>query len=256
MIHKTAIIHQTAEIAADVEIGPYSVIGAAVKIDSGSWIGPHVVINGPTTIGKENKIFQFSSIGDSPQDLKYDGEPTRLEIGDKNTIRESVTINRGTAQGDSLTSIGDHNLFMAYTHVAHDCHIGNHTVFANSASLAGHVHVDDHVILGGFTLVHQFTKIGPHSFTGMGSAVNRDVPPYMTVAGNHAKAFGINKAGLRRRDFSKQTINALHQAYRVMIKSHFPRDEAAEQLEELRNEYAEVDQFVTFILNSKRGVTR
>jgi UDP-N-acetylglucosamine acyltransferase len=177
MIHPSAIIDKSAIIADDVEIGPFSIIGEKVEIQSGTWIGPHVVLSGPTKIGKNNKIYQFASIGDAPQDLKYAGEDTVLEIGDNNTIREYCTMNRGTPEGGGLTKVGNDNLFMAYTHVAHDCQIGNHTVFANAASLAGHVEVDDHAIIGGFTCVHQFTKIGTYSFSGLGTVVNRDITP-------------------------------------------------------------------------------
>ncbi|MCG8382569.1 MAG: acyl-ACP--UDP-N-acetylglucosamine O-acyltransferase [Gammaproteobacteria bacterium] len=256
MIHSTAIVDSSASLAGDVEVGPYSIIGAGVEIDSGCRIAPHVVIRGPIKIGKNNQIFQFSSLGEVPQDLKYKGEDTQVIIGDDNIIRESVTINRGTAEGEGVTVVGDHNLLMAYTHVAHDCHIGHHTVFANSSSLAGHVRVGDYAVLGGFTLVHQFTEIGEHSFSGMGSAINRDVPPYMTVAGNYAMAYGINKTGLKRRGFSQSTIRALHKAYRVMIKSHLPREEATSQLKDLIEDHPEVERFVSFILSSTRGVVR
>lgn len=256
MIHSTAIIDASAKIADDVEIGPYSIIEGGVEIDSGTWIGPHVVIKGPTRIGKDNRIFQFASIGEQPQDLKYAGEPTRLEVGDRNTIREYVTFNRGTVDGGGLTSIGNDNLFMAYVHVAHDCHVGSKAIFANSASLAGHVEVGDHAILGGFTLVHQFTRIGAHCFTSMGSAVNRDVPPYVIVSGNYAEPHGINKVGLKRRGFSDEAIRAILNAYKIMVRSHRPREELLQEVQPLADQFEEVKLFVDFIQNSQRGIVR
>ena len=216
MIHSTAVVDASASVAADVEIGPYSVIGADVEIDSGTWIGPHVVINGPTRIGKNNKIYQFSSLGEIPQDKKFDGEPTRLEIGDGNTIREYVTINRGTVQDRGATIVGNDNWIMAYVHIAHDCVIGNHTVMANATSLAGHVEVADYVITGGFSLIYQFCSLGAYSFTGFGAHVNKDVPPYVTVAGQMAKPHGINSEGLRRHEFSKEAVSAIKKAYKLL----------------------------------------
>ena len=256
MIHQTAIIDPSAKIADDVEIGPYSIIGAGVEIDTGTWVGPHVVINGPTKIGKENKIFQFASIGEVPQDLKYSGQPTRLEIGDRNTIREYVTFNRGTEEGGGVTQIGCDNLFMAYVHVAHDCKVGNHAIFANSSSLAGHVEVGDHAILGGFTLVHQFTRIAPHSFCSMGSAVNRDVPPYVIVSGNYAKPHGINKIGLKRRGFSDELIRAISSTYKLLVRSRKTRDEVMKEVQPLADKFPEVKVFVDFIASSERGIVR
>jgi UDP-N-acetylglucosamine acyltransferase len=256
MIHPTAIVDSSAIIADDVEIGPYSIIGADVEIDTGTWLGPHVVINGPTKIGKNNKIFQFASLGEQPQDLKYAGQPTRLEIGDRNTIREYVTFNRATEEGGGVTRIGSDNLFMAYAHVAHDCQLGNHIVCANSASLAGHVEVDDYAILGGFTLVHQFTRIAAHSFCSMGSAVNRDIPPYVIVSGNYAKAIGINKEGLKRRGFSNESIRAIQNAFKLLVRSRKPRDEMMRQVEPLAEQFAEVKAFVDFIGSSERGIVR
>lgn len=256
MIHQTAIIDPSARIADNVEIGPYSVIGADVEIGAGTWIGPHVVINGPTKIGEQNKIFQFASLGEQPQDIAYDGQPTRLEIGDRNTIREYVSFNRATEEGGSITRIGNDNLFMAYVHVAHDCQIGNEIVFANSASLAGHVEIGDHAILGGFTLVHQFTRIAPHCFTGMGSAINRDVPPYVIVSGNYAKPYGINKVGLKRHGFSSESIRAIQKAFKLLIRSHKPRAELLEKVKPLADQFPEVKLFVDFISSSKRGIVR
>lgn len=256
MIHQTAIIDPTAKIADDVEIGPYSIIGANVEIDSGTWIGPHVVINGPTKIGKENRIYQFASIGEAPQDLKYDGEPTTLEVGDRNTIREYVTFNRGTPDGGGMTKIGSDNLFMAYSHVAHDCQVGNKTIFANAASLAGHVHVGDQAILGGFTSVHQFTHIGEHSFSGLGTVINRDVPPYVIVAGNHAQAYGLNKNGLKRRGFEADTIMALHKVFKLLVKGRKKRADIQADLDPLLQEFEEVRNMVKFIDASERGIVR
>lgn len=256
MIHQTAIIDPTAKIAEDVEIGPYSIIGANVEIDSGTWVGPHVVINGPTKIGKDNRIFQFASIGEEPQDLKYNGEDTTLEVGDRNTIREYVTFNRGTPDDAGVTRVGSDNLFMAYAHVAHDCQVGDHVIFANAASVAGHVHVGDHAILGGFTAVHQFTQIGAHSFSGLGTIVNRDIPPYVIVAGNHAQAYGLNKNGLKRRGFESNTIRALQKAYMLVIKGRKKREDINEELDKLINEFDEVKNMIAFIDASERGIVR
>ena len=256
MIHQTAIIDPSAKLADDVEVGPYSIIGADVEIGAGTWVGPHVVINGPTTIGKDNKIFQFSSIGEQPQDLKYNGQPTRLEIGDRNTIREYVTLNRATEEGGGVTRIGNDNLFMSSAHVAHDCQVGNNIIFANSASIAGHVEVGDKAILGGFTLVHQFTRIGTRSMTSMGSAVNRDVPPFVTVSGNYAKAFGINKVGLKRSGYSDETIRAIQTAFKLLVRSRKPRQEVMQKVLPLVEEFAEVKAFVEFIEASERGIVR
>jgi len=256
MIHHTAIIDASAKIADDVEIGAYSIIGADIESDSATWIGPHVVINGPTKIGKENRIFQFASIGEQPQDLKYDGQPTKLEIGDRNTIREYVSFNRATVEDAGTTRIGSDNLFMAYVHVAHDCQLGNHLVLANGETLAGHVKIGDHAILGGFTLVHQFSRIGDHCLTSMGSAVNRDVPPYVIVSGNYAKPAGINKEGLKRRGFSPEAIRGIQNAYKIMVRSHKPREQALQEVQPLVEQHAEVKQFVDFIIASERGIVR
>ena len=254
MIHATAIIDPAAQLADDVEVGPYSIIGPQVEIGAGTVIGPHAVIMGPCRIGRGNRIFQFASVGEVPQDKKYAGEPTTLEIGDENVIREYVTISRGTITGLGKTVIGSDNLFMAYTHVAHDCIVGDHCVLANAASLAGHVEIGDHTILGGFTLVHQFTRIGAHAFAGMGSIIGQDVPPFSTVAGNRAKVIGINKEGLKRSGFSPELIRALHKSFRELVKSRGPKQEVYKNLEPLRAEFAEVEVFVNFIENSKRGI--
>ena len=256
MIHATAVIDEGAKIADDVEIGAYCIIGADVEIGSGTIIGPHVVINGPTVIGKDNKFFQFSSVGEEPQDLKFDGEPTRLEIGDRNTFREFCTLNRGTPTGGFTTKIGDDNLFMAYCHVAHDCIVGNNIVIANNTALAGHVIVEDNARLGGFTLVHQFTRLGTSCFTSMGSVVNKDVTPYTLVSGNYAKAIGINKVGLERSGMPKDTIRALHKSFRSLLYTRKPREEALQEVAPLVAEFPEAKAFVDFVVNSERGVIR
>lgn len=256
MIHATAIVDKSARIADDVSVGPYTIIGAEVEIDRGTSIGPHIVINGPTSIGKDNRIFQFSSIGEIPQDKKFAGERTTLEIGDRNIIREFVTLNRGTGDGIGKTVIGSDNLFMAYCHVAHDCIVGNHTIFANAASLSGHVEVGDYVILGGFTSVHQFTQIGARALCGLGSVVSQDIPPFSTVAGNRARTIGINKEGLKRKGFSPDLIRALHKSFRELLKSSSHKKDAYEKLQPLCDQYPEVEEFVRFVRDSKRGVAR
>jgi len=256
LIHPTAIVDDTASVADDCEVGAYSIIGPEVELGSGTVIGPHVVIKGPTRIGANNKIFQFASVGEDPQDLKYDGERTELHIGDNNIVREYATINRGTIGGGALTKIGDHNLFMAYIHVAHDCQIGSNTVFANGASLAGHVNVGDHAILAGFACVHQFCTVGEHAFVGLNSVANRDVPPFMMVVGNYAEARGINKNGLRRRDFSDETIGALHRAYLALVRQRGDRSQAMVALQPLADEFPDVRRFMDFIANSDRGIVR
>lgn len=256
MIHDTAIIDESAKLAEGVSIGPYSIIGPDVEIGAGTQIGPHAVINGPARIGEQNKIFQFSSIGEAPQDKKYDGEPTRLIVGDRNVIREYVTFNRGTTDGIGETVIGSDNLFMAYCHVAHDCIVGNNTIFANAASLSGHVEVGDFAILGGFTSVHQFTHIGSKSLCGLGSVVTQDIPPFCTAAGNRARTIGINKEGLRRKGFSAELIRALHRSFRELLKSRTNKDEVFENLQPLCDQYPEVAEFVNFVRNSKRGIAR
>ena len=231
-IHPTAIIDSKAEIADDVVVSPYAIIGADVKIDSGSWIGPHAVIEGPTTIGKENKIFQFASVGAEPQDKKYNGEPTTLIIGDRNLIRESVTINRGTAQDIGKTVIGDDNWIMAYVHIAHDCVVGNNTIFANNATLAGHVTIHDFALLGGFTLVHQFCHIGEYAMTGMGTSLGKDLPPYITAYGAPGVPRGFNNEGLKRNGFSDEQRKKVKEAYRTLYRKDLPLSEAINILEE------------------------
>lgn len=256
MIDPRAIVDPGAHLAEDVTVGPYTIIGPDVEIGAGTWIGPHVVIKGPTRIGRDNKIYQFASIGEGPQDKKYAGEPTRLEIGDRNVIREYATLNRGTVQGGGVTRVGNDNLIMAYVHIAHDCQVGNGTIFANAASLAGHVTVGDMAILGGFAIVHQFCRIGAHSFCAMGSAINRDVPPYVMVAGHMAEPHGINSEGLKRRGFSPQTIQQIRRMYKLIYKSKLRLEEALEQGRPLAAECPEVALMLDFIKNSVRGIVR
>jgi UDP-N-acetylglucosamine acyltransferase len=256
MIHQTAIVDPEAELAADVSVGPYSVIGPQVQIGAGTTIGPHVVIDGRVTIGRNNKIFQFSSIGGAPQDKKYAGEDTAIEIGDGNTIREYVTVNRGTALDAGVTRIGDDNWIMAYVHFAHDCQIGSHTIFANLAQLAGHVHVQDWAILGGNTIVHQFVRVGAHSFTGMCTYLDRDLPPFVKAAGNMAKPYGINSEGLRRKGFSAETIQALKRAYRTLYRSGLGAEEAQRELAAQGEACAEVRVLLEFVEASTRGIIR
>ena len=256
MIHTTAVVDPGAELADGVAVGPYSIIGANVVIDSGTRIGPHVVINGPTTIGKDNTIYQFASIGDAPQDKKYNGEPTRLEIGDRNTIREYVTINRGTVQDEGVTRLGDDNWIMAYVHIANDCQIGNQTIFANNASLAGHVSISDYVILGGFTLVHQFCSLGAHSLTAFGSGISMDVPPYVTVGGSPAKPHGLNMEGLRRRGFSPEARKILKQAYKTLYRENLSLQDAIAQLQGQVDGCPELGLLVGFLQNQTRGIVR
>ncbi len=256
MIDPRAVVSPQARLASDVTVGPFSVIGPDVEIGPGSVIGPHAVINGPTTLGVDNRVFQFASLGDAPQDKKYRGEPTRLEIGDHNVFRESCTINRGTTHGKGVTRIGNDNLFMAFSHVAHDCQIGNSTVFANCASLAGHVEIGDWAILGGLTAIHQFVKIGAHAFLGGGSIVSRDVPTYVMVAGNPAVPHGVNSEGLRRRGFNEEQIRNVREAYRILYRMELKLEEAAERLAALAREQPELAPLVEFIGRSTRSLTR
>jgi len=255
-INPTAQVDAGARLHANVRIGAYCVIGPDVEIGEGCDIGPHTVICGPTRIGRDNRIFQFASIGDAPQDKKYAGEPTRLEIGDRNTIREFVTINRGTVQDRGTTTIGDDNWIMAYVHIAHDCVVGNQIIFANAASLAGHVVIDDYVILGGFTLVHQFCKVGAHAFTSMGAIINRDVPPFVTVAGNFAAPKGINSEGLKRRGYSTERIMAIRRAYKTIYKSGLPLADARIELARAAEGAPDVKLMLDFIERSERSLVR
>ena len=254
MIDKTAIIDPSAKIAKGVSIGPYSIIGPDVEIGEGTWIGPHVVVKGPTKIGRDNKIYQFASIGEDPQDLKYKGEKTLLEIGDRNVIREFCTLNRGTVQDKGVTRIGNDNLFMSYVHIAHDCVVGNATVFANNASLAGHVSVEDHVILGGFSGVFQFCRVGAHSFIATNSVVIKDVPPYVKVSGNFAKPFGLNTVGLQRRGFGDIALTELRRAYKIIYRNGLTVADAINELRKLTS--PEVAPLIEFIETSSAGIVR
>lgn len=255
-IHPTAIIDPKAELDSSVEIGAYSVIGENVRIGGGTVVGSHVVIQGPTTIGRNNRIFQFSSLGERPQDKKYNGEPTTLEIGDDNTIREFCTFNRGTIQDKGATRIGNNNWVMAYVHIAHDCQVGNNTIFANNSSLAGHVDVHDYAILGGFTLVHQFCKIGAHVITAVGSVVFKDIPPYITAAGYDAKPHGINSEGLKRRGFSPESITQIKRAYKTLYRKSLTLEEAKQQLDVQAKDCKEVVLLREFLDTSTRGIVR
>lgn len=255
MIHPLAIVDPQAKIGKDVQIGAYSIIGAGVEISDETWIGPHVVINGPTRIGSHNRIYQFSSIGEAPQHLGYKNEPTWLEIGDQNIIREYCTLNRGTVAGGGVTRIGNDNFFMAYCHIAHDCRVGNRTIFANNASLAGHVNVEDQVFFGGFSMIHQFCRVGAHAMTGMNTVAFKDIPPYLLVSGNTAAPYGLNVRGLKRRNFSEQTIESLRQAYKIVYKSGLRLNEATDQLAKVAKT-PEVRHFLEFIRQSERGIVR
>ena len=255
-IHSTAIISPDAQLEEGVEIGPYVVIGSDVKIGKNTIIGPHAVIEDFTHIGEGCHIFQFCSIGAPPQDLKFGGEKTRVIIGNFNTIREFVTINRSTKADIGVTIIGDHNLLMAYCHVAHNCKLGDRIVMANAATLAGHVLVEDYAIIGGLTGIHQFSYIGAHCIIGGVSAVAKDVPPYTMASGNHAKLFGLNLVGLKRRNFSEKTIKALKDAYRIIFRSHLLLEAALKKAQDEVENYPEVLHFIQFIKESKRGVCR
>lgn len=256
MIDPRAVVHEKAELADDVKVGPFSIIGADVQIDSGTEIGPHVVIKGPTSIGKDNTIYQFASIGEDPQDKKYADEITHLKIGDRNIIREFCTMHRGTLQDQAVTSIGDDNLFMAYCHVAHDCEVGNHVIMANGASIAGHVHVGDHAILGGFTLVHQFTQIGEFSFSAMGSAITQDIPPYVMVGGRPTRPHGINSVGMERHGKSSEVIRQIRKAYKILYKNNLRLEDAIEEMEDMAGESNELSNMVSFLRNVTRGILR
>ncbi|MBK1640974.1 acyl-[acyl-carrier-protein]--UDP-N-acetylglucosamine O-acyltransferase [Chromatium okenii] len=256
MIHPTALIDPAAELDPTVAVGAFAVIGADVHLGAGTRVGSHVVLRGPTWIGRDNHIFQFASVGEDPQDKKYNGEVTRLEIGDRNRIREFATIHRGTVQDQSVTRIGDDNLFMAYTHVAHDCQIGNQVIMANAASLGGHVEIQDWAILGGFTIVHQFCRLGAHCFCAMGSVLNQNVPPYVIVSGHPARPRGINSEGLRRRGFTPASIQAIKRAYRALYLAGLSRDAALTRLRDLAAATPDIAPLLDFIVASERGVVR
>jgi UDP-N-acetylglucosamine acyltransferase len=255
-IHPTAIVHDGARLAAEVAVGPYSIIGPGVELGEGTWIGAHVVLDGRTRIGRRNRVFHFASIGAPPQDKKYAGEDTAVEIGDGNTIREYVTINRGTALDAGVTRVGSDNWIMAYVHFAHDCQIGSHAIFANACQLAGHVTVGDWAIFGATTLVHQFVHVGAHAFTGMGTYLPRDLPPFVTAAGNMARPYGINSEGLKRRGFSPAAINGLKQAYRTLYRRGLGLEEARRELESQAEDCPPVREILDFLAKTKRGIIR
>ena len=260
LIHPTAIVHAAAELAVDVSVGPYAVIGAAVTIGAGTTVGAHCTIDGPTTIGRDNRIFAHAALGGAPQDMKYRGEPTELLIGDRNTIREFCTLNRGTVQDGGVTRVGDENWIMAYVHLAHDVQLGNHTILANNATLAGHVHVGDWALLGGLTGVHQFCRIGAHALTGFQSHVSQDVPPFMTVSGNPLAVHGYNAEGLRRRGFSPERLTQVKQMHRLIYRDGLTLDKAREALAALQGAVADGDddlqQMLVFLAASTRGIVR
>jgi UDP-N-acetylglucosamine acyltransferase len=255
-VHATAIVHPEAKLHPTVEVGPYAIIGARVKIGAGTVVGPHTVIEGDTTIGEKNRIFHHASVGAPPQDLKYAGEPTRLVIGDENQIREFTTLHIGTAGGGGITRIGHRNLFMAYSHVAHDCVVGNGCVLANSVALAGHVDVADFVILGGLSAVHQFTRIGKHAFIAGGSMVAMDVPPYCTAQGDRAELAGLNTVGLSRHGLNDEQIGRIKDAYKILFRSKLGLNEAMTRLKAEHGGQPEIDHLLEFIGSSKRGITR
>jgi UDP-N-acetylglucosamine acyltransferase len=249
-IHPTALIDPSAQLAPDVEVGAYTVIGANVVIGAGTWIGPHVVVDGPTTIGRDNKIFQFASIGAAPQDLKYNNEPTRLEVGDRNTFRENTTINRGTTKDQLVTKIGSDNLFMTGSHVGHDCVIGSHCVLANYATLGGHVIIGDWVHMGGFAGIHQFCQVGAHAFIANNTAVTRDVPPFVMAVGRPAEPHSVNSEGLKRRGYSAEQIRNIRDAYRILYRSQLKLIEATEQIEQRAKNQPELQPLIDFLNDS------
>ena len=256
MIHPTAIVHPGAKLAAGVSVGPYSIVGEHVTIGEGTTIGPHALIEGRTRIGARNRIFGFSALGGEPQDKKYAGEATGLEIGDRNTIREFCTINCGTAQDAGVTRIGSDNWIMAYVHIAHDCQVGNQTIFANAASIAGHVHVGDYAVLGGFTGVHQFVQIGAHSMTAGATLLLQDLPPYVMAAGNDCKPFGINAEGLKRRGFGEETIAEIRRAYKTLYRSGLSLEEAQRAIAAQGEKVPALKILADFLERSRRGIVR
>lgn len=255
-IHPTAIIEPGAQLGQNVTIGAYSVIESGVIIGDDCVIGPHVVVSGDTTLGQRNRVFQFASIGAEPQDKKYRGERSKLVIGDDNTIRESVTINRGSGDGGGLTTLGDHNWIMAYCHIAHDCHVGSNVTMANGTTLAGHVNVGDHVIFAGFSGAHQFCKIGDHAFLGMYGGVTQDVPAYVMVSGQPPRPRGINSEGLKRHQFSDEQIRNIKEAYRVVYRSGLQRAEALDTLQARASDQPEIKPMIDWIQASERGLCR
>jgi UDP-N-acetylglucosamine acyltransferase len=256
MIHETAIINPTARLAPDVQVGPFTVIGPDVEIGEGTVIGPHVVVNGPSKIGKHNQIFQFASVGEAPQDKKFSGETTWLEMGDNNVVREGVTLNRGTGLGGGVTRIGNGNLFMAYAHIAHDCIVGNHIIFANNATLAGHIEVEDFVVFSGFSAVHQFCRIGKYSFLAKCAKIGKDVLPYTLVAGENAAPYGLNVEGLRRHGFTRETIAKLRLAYKIIYRKNLTIPEVIAELTPLAEDCPQVQDMLHFVQHSQRGILR
>ncbi len=255
-IHQTALIDPDAELASDVEVGPFTIIGAGVKIGKGTRIGPHAVVEGRTTLGEGNTIFQFATVGSLPQDLKYKGEPSELIIGDHNTIREFASLNPGTKGGGMVTRIGNHNLLMMYCHIAHDCILGNHNIIANGATLGGHVVIEDYVIVGGLVGIHQFARVGTGAILGAGSMVSKDVPPFCNATGDRARLRGLNIEGLKRRGFSKEQIEALKKTYRIIFQSKLKTRDALEKVRQEVSPSPEIDKLVNFVANSQRGVSR
>lgn len=256
MIDPRAVVSPRAELAPDVTVGPYAIIGPDVELGPGTVVGPHAVINGPTRMGAQNRIFQFASIGEAPQDKKYQGEPTRLTIGDRNVFREYCTVNRGTTQGKGVTTVGNDGLFLTASHIAHDCVIGDNVVFSNVASIAGHVEIGSWTQLGGLCAIHQFCKVGAHAFVGGGAIVSRDVPPYVTITGNPAVPYGVNAEGLKRRGFTPEQIRHIRNAYRILYRMELKLDEAAKRLASLAREQPELTPLVDFISRSTRSLTR
>ena len=256
MIHATAQIDASAKLDNSVEVGAFAVIGAEVEIGAGTSVGPHAVIQGPTRIGRDNRIFQFASVGAEPQDKKFRGERSELVIGDRNTIREFTTLNRGTGEGSGATRIGDDNWIMAYVHIAHDCHVGNQTIFSNNATLAGHVEIGDYAILSGFSGVHQFCRVGEHAFIGMGCLINGDVPPFVIVANDYGRPRGINSEGLKRRGFSPERIAAIKRAYKALYVSRLPLDEARAELARSAQDQPDVARMLDFIERGQRSLMR
>jgi len=255
-VHPTAVVSPGAKLHPTVEVGPYAVIGGQVTLGAGTTVGPHAVIEGRTRLGERNKVFQFASVGAPPQDLKYAGEDSALEIGDENLIREFTTLHKGTTGGGGVTRIGNRNLFMAYAHVAHDCRVGNGCVLANAATLGGHVDIGDHVILGGLAAVHQFTRIGQHAFIAGGTMVVMDVPPFCTAQGDRAELAGINSIGLARHGFSEDQIGRVKEAYRILFRSKLPLEDAVERLRTELGDQTEIQTLLAFVTTSHRGLTR
>lgn len=256
MISEQAIIHPSAKLGKNVTVGPGTVIGEGVEIGEGTWVGPHAVIEGPTVIGKNNKIFQFASVGDEPQDTTYNGEPTKLEIGDNNVIREFTMISRGTVKGGGLTKIGNHNFLMAYTHIGHDCIVGDQNILVNYSALSGHVIIEDYVTIGAYAAVHQFCNVGSYAFIARATYVTKDVIPYVMIAGHTTSACGINTVGLRRRGFSSDSINALRRAYKVIFRKGLTVEHAVTELKVMSEDCVEIEPLIEALKKATRGIVR